>query len=221
MKSLSQARSMSQRQRQQRSIDSGFLDLLGDNKADFDKPMTLDDVAGTLAEIAYEFTVRARANLETANRISSGALADSMVISEVQLLGKTYQVEISLAFYYDFVNQGVKGWQNEKGGNSPYQFKSHGPSKNMVAAIRKWVIKEGLKGKGLENRRRVGLRDRKRYSIRDTSNAAAFGIAAGIKKKGLRPTYFWTRTVKEMDKIVRERLEAALVIDITNALTGK
>lgn len=207
------------RQRQQSVLDSGFLDLMGSDRLDF-PPVALDQIAGTLAELAIEFITKARENLESADKISSAFLADSIVPTQVEIFGSIYQLDINVADYYDFVNKGVKGWQDEKGGNSPYQFKKTHPSRAMVNDIRKWIIKEGLKGKGKENRRLVGRRDLQRRSIRDTSTDAARSIAYNVKRKGIAPSHFWDKTVEEMTREVENRLSAALKIDIINNLTN-
>lgn len=213
-------RPISQANRQKQVINSGFLDLLGDNKQDFE-PLKLDAVADSLISIAADFIERLRDNLQAADAISSGGLADSIVASDVIVFGNVYKIEISLASFYDFVNQGVKGWQDEKGGNSPYQFKKTRPSPKMALAIRKWVIKEGLKGRGKENGKQVGIRDQRRQKISDTSTKTAYAISSGVKKKGLRPTHFFDKSVKEMEQVMQDQLGAALKIDIINSLTGK
>lgn len=209
------ANTLSQKSRQQTLLNSGFLDLLGENRLD-SVPLDLSSLTGTLADFAVQFVLMAREKLEQADRISTAHLADSIVPTEVQIFESVYKVNINVADYYTFVDQGVRGWQNEKGGSSPYQFKHSPPGKKMVNEIRKWVIKEGLKGRGSENRRIVGRRDTRRHSITDTSTATAYAISSSIKKKGLTPSHFWSDTVKEMQQKIADELSLALKVDIIN-----
>lgn len=208
---------LSQAKRQAAVLNDGFLDLLSENRQDF-AVVDLDAISGTLADLAVRFVLLARANLEAANRIATGALAESIQPTEVEIFGSVYRVEIRLADYYKFVDEGVKGWQDERGGASPYQFKRTPPGKKMVTEIRKWVIREGLKGRGRENRRMVGRRDTRRNSITDTSTRTAYAISSSIKKKGLRPSHFWRDTVAQMRQDIETELGKSLKVDIINNL---
>lgn len=211
---------LSQGKRQQNLLNSGFLDLLAEDKS-ASIPIDLDAISGTLIDMAIQYAELARENLGLADRVATGALADSIIPTEVMIFGSVYQVEISVASYYKFVDEGVKGWADTKGGSSPYQFKKTFPSKKMVTAIRKWVIREGLKGKGKENaHKKASKRDQARAKISDTSTQTATGISMAIKKNGLRPSHFWSRTQDEMTRRIKEEMGKALKIDIiNNALT--
>lgn len=202
--------------RQQKIINNGFLDLLGEEKSQF-HTIDLDAISGTLVEIAVEYATLARENLELSGHVATGALSDSIIPTNVTIFGKVYQVDINVSDYYKFVDKGVKGWADEKGGASPYQFKKTFPSKKMVTAIRKWVIREGLKGRGKENVKGT-KRDRKRHKITDTSTQTAIMISQAIKRKGLRPSHFWTRTEDQIREKVKEEFGKALKIDIINNL---
>lgn len=210
-------RSMSSRQTA--LLESGFLDLNGEDRS-LSKPVTLDNLTNVLVYFAGLYIETAQDKLNKADRVSSGGLSDSIVPTKVIVFGKTISIDIKIADYYKFVDEGVRGWADEKGGNSPYQFKKGGigPNSPMVKSIRKWVIKEGLKGKGKENAK-GSLRDRKRNSIQDTSTKTAIAISQGIRKKGLKPSHFWRDTKTEMRAILEQELGKALKIDIIQNLT--
>jgi hypothetical protein len=213
------ARSIASRQKQ--LLGTNFLDLTGSSKLEYG-PVTLDALSDQLALFAFEFAERARHNLNLVDRTASGYLSDSIIPTRVTIFGKVYKVDIKIADYYKYVNEGVKGWADEKGGNSPYQFKQYTgrsgqKTSAMVTAIRKWLIKEGLKGTAKVNHHiKASRRDRARASITDTATATAIIISRSIRKKGLRPSHFWTMTLDEMRQRMALELGKAFKTDIIN-----
>ena len=202
-------------QRQSKALESGFLDLMGTDIGEVQPAESLSVFADSLAMLAAQYMELARTNLEAAERVSSGDLSDSIIASEVMVMGQKMTVEIRLADYFKFVDKGVKGWQNEKGGNSPYQFKNKKPGGKMVADIAKWIRREGLMGRAKVNTSpRAGLREQRRASLRDAQKNLAYGIAYNIKKKGLKPSRFWTKTTNEMQKRIRTKLGLATKVTI-------
>lgn len=129
-------------------------------------------------------------------------------------LGKTVRMDISALFYYKFVDQGVKG---TKKGSGKYAFKNDGVGKKMMIAIRKWVIREGLKHKS-DKYKAITKREAKRKSITDTSTSTAYAIAKSVKQKGIEPSGFFTDAVRSTQAAANEELGAALKIDIINTL---
>lgn len=217
MKGLSQAK------RQSNLDKTGFLDLLAEGSREGVQSVfvtDLNEISDTLVYLAALFVEKIQNNLVAKDRIASGALSASVVPTEVVIFDKIYSIDIKMSDYYKFVDEGVKGWADEKGGGSPYQFKNAYVSKKMMEAIRKWVICEGLKGKGRENTRNVGPRDRKRNAISDTSQATAYAISYSIKKKGLRPSHFLSSAKNEMTQIIQKELGLALKVDIINIITN-
>jgi hypothetical protein len=218
-------RPISQARRQQQLLNSGFLDLTGSSRLDYG-PVSLDALSDKLAAIAIQFAEIARQKLDAADRVASGGLSDSIIPTDVEIMGTVYRVNVNVKEFYKFVDKGVRGWQDEKGGNSPYQFKQYtgrSGKKNslMVTAIRKWLIREGLKGAGKENaHKKASLRDRKRASITDSSTRAAIVMSKSIRKKGLRPSHFWTDALAEVEKLMKQQLGEAMKIDIVNNLTA-
>lgn len=212
--------------RQQKAVDSGFLDLLGSDINAY-QPLKLDSVVDTLYYVAGKFVEIATQKLETSDAIASGSLSSSIKALPMEILGKVYSISINLNDYYKFVDQGVKGWQDERGGNSPYHFKkftgkSGQKSSKMVSAIREWLVREALQGSGKENAHKAAsARSQKRHSITDVSTQAAIVISKVIRKKGLKPTHFWTDTEREMNKLISDEFAASFKIDIINSLSGR
>jgi hypothetical protein len=206
--------------RQKTVVDNGFLDLLGSGPDQFKAP-SLDAVTATLVELAALYIQKGTDKLNAKDKVSSGYLSDSMIASPVQVLGKTYVVEISLASYYKFVDQGVDGWNQSQG--SPYKFKNYQgksgkKSSPMVEAIKKWLVREGLQGTAT-GYKPITRRERFQRSITDANTSRAIAITKAIRKKGLAPTHFWSETEKEMLPIATKMFGEAIKIDIINSLS--
>lgn len=213
--------------RSKRVAESGFLDLIGSDSMDY-QPATFDNVAQALYDVALEFITIAKNNLEKADKVSTGDLSDSIIPLEVQINGKIYSLQISVASYYDFVNKGVKGWE-KGGGNSPYQFKKPGKrgsgnkQSKFVSSIRKWIIREGLQTNAKEvghssSTKRDSNRKRK-AKFTDTSTRTAIIIASQIRRRGLEPTHFWDDSISSLTDIMKAKFSNALKADVITNLT--
>lgn len=209
-------------QSQAQFLNSGFVNTLGSQKIDYDG-LELTAIAGTLVQVAAQFANNAVDNLQKADRISTGHLADSIKPTKLQVSGSKLQVDITVAEYYKYVDHGVKGWAGTNG-DSTFQFKkpsgkSGQKTSAMVTAIRKWVIKEGLKQRNNKYKpisKRESKRGKKTFT--DTSTKTAIIIAALIKKRGLKKTNFWSKAVKSLKKDIKNSFGKAMAIDVTESL---
>jgi len=203
-----------------------FLDTLG--SSDKGDPLKLTTSQKALIEIAATFATNAGDNLNRVDSNSTGNLADSIVPLEPIINGKSVKVDIEVASYYKFVNKGVKGWADTKGSGSPYSFKKpvsrkgSGPkSSKMVTAVRKWLIREGLKTRDRTKKKvAISTRESKRQkkTFTDTSTKTAIIISANIRKRGLRKTNFWDDAVKTLEQNIADKIGGAAKIDIINSL---
>src|ERR1044072_112479 len=198
---------------QAKALADGFLDDLGE---DFKPSKTLSkffEVVGKLIEEAQN-------NLNSADRVSSGALSDSIKAIDSIIEGKKIRVDISMLYYWKFIDKGVKGVKSGKP-NSPYSFKNLYPSKKMLKAIKKWVTKEGLKAKAKGQGKPINKRERKRKSVTNATNDIAYAISRSIKAKGLKKTNFMTNAVKEANKFAKKELGKTFAIDVLESLPKK
>ena len=210
-------------QRANKVAASGFLDLLGEDINNYGVP-TLDNVQNVLYNLAALYVQTAVDNLNKADRVGAGILSDSIVASPVQILGKVYSVEISLASYYKFVDQGVNGWNQSQGSQfnfKHYTGKSGKKSSAMVAAIQKWLISEGLQATAVNAKKTPFNRERKQASITDRSLGAAISITKAIRKRGLKASHFWTDAEATVAKSAQELFSEAIRVDIIESLSGK
>lgn len=189
-----------------------FLSKLGtDDKGDNIK---LSATEKLLIDLAADFALNAKENLNKAVSVSSGGTLDSIKPLNPIKKGKTIRVEVEVAEHYDYLNSGVKG---TKGGAGKYGFKNDKPSRKMVAAIERWAKKEGLKvTDNSKNKVAISKREGKRQkNMNKTVNA--YGIARAVKQKGIKANRFWDKATKQLEKDIAEKAGAALKIDILNS----
>lgn len=210
--------------RQQQVINNKIIDLNSDLASDY---KTFDGKALEIAlyNIAVEFITAATDNLNAADRVSSGGLLESIKPSEIVVMGKKMTINISVLDYYKFIDKGVKGWKSGEPGDSPYAFKapegkSGKKSSEMVTAIRKWLIKEGLKSKATSKnpKHAISSRESRRQKITDTATSTAIMIAGIVRSKGLKKTNFWTDAEDKASKFAEKEFETALTISVINSL---
>lgn len=172
-----------------------------------------------LIELAGFLVGTAQENLVRADRVESGGLSESLKIVNPQVLnGTVMQVDIEANDYYKFVDGGVAGTES---GTGEFAFKNNRVSKKMMTAIRKWLIREGIKGTTDRKYKGISKREDFRKSITETSQRVAYAIATSIKKKGLKQTNFFKNAVSETEALVEKELGRALSIDIIRSLPGK
>lgn len=198
---------------QAKLLSTGLLDSLG-SKEDF-KPRNsltaLFEVAGFLVEEAQK-------NLNKADKVSSGALSESITILDPERKGKIIVIDVELLYYYIFIDLGVKG---TKKGAGRFSFKNDFPGKKMVKAIHKWLKKEGLKAKTNVGGKPITKREARRKSITDTSKSTAYAIARAVKQKGIKKTLFWTNAVAKTERKADDLLGEAFIIDVLDAIPSK
>ena len=210
--------------RQQQVINNKIIDLNSDSPSSF-KQFDGKALETALYNIAVEFITAATDNLNKADRVSTGGLLESIRPSEIVVLGKKMTINISVLDYYKFIDQGVKGWKSAEPANSPYAFKaplgkSGKKSSEMVTAIRKWLIKEGLKSNSTSRnpKNAISARESRRQKITDTATSTAIMIAGIIRSKGLKRTNFWTDAEQTASKFAEKEFETALTISVINSL---
>lgn len=210
--------------RQQQVINNKIIDLNSDSQSSF-KEFDGKALETALYNIAVEFITAAADNLNEADRIASGGLLESIKPSEIVVLGKKMTININVLDYYKFIDKGVKGWRSGEPGDSPYAFKapagkSGKKSSEMVTAIRKWLIKEGLKSKSTSKnpKNAISARESRRQKITDTATSTAIMIAGMVRSKGLKKTNFWTDAEATASKYAEKEFETALTISVINSL---
>jgi hypothetical protein len=178
----------------------------GEEGFDFVKPENLSNAAQRIAA-AFQKKVEQKARLYKV--VDSGDMIRDMEVKKT-IGDNSVLVEIFMAYYSDFVNQGVKGWGSSKNApNSPYQFKSKGMNdegrKSIIARIKRGnaLLKDKSKTKvkkGLE--KKYKLTGKKKSAI----DKAADRMIWNIKKYGIKETGFlneaFNETIAENEEIL-------------------
>ena len=195
------------------AIEDGFLDLLGQDTANFEE-VKLTDVASSVVQLAAMYAGLIREKLDAVDAASSGSLADSIKPTELEYNGTTYTIGIEAKSYLDYVDKGVNGWAVNRG--SVYSFKTKGvnPEGDMVKSVKEWLSREGASARNIKQG--VSSRENKGMSA-DTRNAVT--AAYMIKRQGIQPKKFMQSATNEMEVVIKSELGTALRIDIINNFT--
>lgn len=188
-----------------------FLDGLGSN--DRGDKVEFNNVGAALVELADFLITEARGNMDKKGNTATGGTAKSMKASDVFTNATKLQVDISIDSTYKFLDQGVKGVE---GGTGKYQFKTKYPNKKMALSILKWLRKRGVatKYKAISKTERKNQRIKNMVKKSDNLKGMAYAISTNIKKKGIKPTKFFTKAVEATKREQKKRFADALKLDI-------
>lgn len=207
---------MSISQAQKQALRDQFIQKLGFKPLSSGDEVDLPILEETLALYGQAFNDAIVANLKKTNSISSGALA-TPDIPVVVKFGTKYTLEVGYkreseqVKYFEYVDQGVKGTDNEKASaSSPFSYKT---SKKSVPIknIKLWIEQNNLKAVAVKKYTKLGLEQK---AMTD-SKSLAFLIARSIHRKGLKTTNYFTNAVKQVfeNETFRNDVSAALGSD--------
>lgn len=135
-------------------------------------------IANILAEWTQELIDDMTRDLQANTKSKANQLAQS-IQPEYIVSSNGLTMNLYLADYYQFVDEGVSGIEKPIAG-SPYSFKFKRPGKKFAKQISGWVAQAGVPDKT-----RKGKFDANKPS------PLAYAIATSIKKRGLRPKLFF------------------------------
>lgn len=192
------------------------LDNLGSN--DRGDNVVLSATARVLVDMSEFLITEAQKNLDRGGNEASGELEASIKAKNIEIDGQSMSIDIELLDRYRFIDEGVKGVQ---GGTGKYQFKTIRPTVGMQRAIKSWLRKRGARAtkyKAISKTERKDKGIKKMKSEADSQNSLAWAVATSIKKKGIRPTKFFTKAVRETEKKFKKEIAKGFKIDIINSL---
>jgi hypothetical protein len=209
---------------QAEQIANGFIGSLGGNY-NLVNPNDFPIVEQILLKYGFEFTKAARTNIYKSNSISSGALLD-MSLPQVYQETNGYSLQVGYPIgskqdkYYDYINKGVKGVGGKnarpKRNSGDYSFKTPFANKKMALAILLWLrkasrqtIKYAPISKLEKKRKKLG----KMLTDADNKKRLAYSISRGIKRDGLRATYY-------IDNAIKETFNQEFISSLSVALQG-
>lgn len=194
---------------QAEALADGFLDDIGmDKPGDLQPRETLSALfllAGTLVESAQE-------NLNNSNSVASGKLSKSLEAEEPIAHGQIVQVDVTMLFYGQFINKGVKG---VKSGAGQFSFKTEQPGRKMINSFKEYIRSAKSKIRSTSSKT-ISQNEKKNLSI--SENTSAYLMARATKRHGIKATHFMDKAIDKTTKEVDEQLSAALRVDIINSL---
>jgi hypothetical protein len=191
------------------------LQGLGTERSFFGK-IDFDAIENILLEYGKQFQSMAQGQLRKANKVSTGALADSIKYV-VKRTKNGYELNIEVLDYYKFIDKGVQGTgPGSRNTNSPYKYKDKMPP---IKAIMKWLKTEISAAKNEDQKYKLSKRQKKSRSVKAMSaeikkRTLAFLIARKIKRRGLPYTGFWERSFEQTFQDLDVKLAEAAGINI-------
>lgn len=205
-----------------------------DDKGD---KVVLNHTATALVDLAEFLITTAEENLDKKGNRATGKTAASMKIVNLSTNATKASLDIEILSTYKFLNEGVKGYESGKG---KYQFKKpnwgrkkdgkkggKGKTPEIVVAIKKWLKDR----KVVSTYKAISKTESKNKKIKKIVDSAdgkltglSYAIATNIKKKGIKPTYFFSgksysaveATVKKQKKLFADAFKLDIIETLKN-----
>ena len=182
--------------------------------------MQLGNSAKALVELSAFLIETATSNLDKNGNTATGNTASSMKARDIIVNGSQFELDIEIASTYKFLDQGVRGVES---GTGKYKFKTKYPSAKMAKAIRAWlrVRKVATKYKAISKNERKNQRIKKLVKSKDgLLTGLSYAIATNIKKKGIKPTKFFSKAIEATKKEQKRVYANAFKLDIIESLNN-
>ena len=167
----------------------------------------LSNVEKELKNFAKYVVTKARMNLRSSDKNSSGELAKSLD-SDIKVSKNSFQLSFMMEDYGVFQDKGVRGKSSSaKAPNSPFKFGSGtGKKGGLSEGINKWV-----------KRKRFQFRDRKSGKFL-SYDSTAFLISRSIYHKGIAPSLFFTKPFEKSFKNLDKDIVKAFRLDVESLM---
>jgi hypothetical protein len=158
-------------------------------------------VNDALQKFAKTVISQSRANLTRGKKNVNRKLYDSLKY-ELNVHRQSFSLEMFMEEYGKFQDEGVNGTEVKHG--SRFSFKDKQPPTQPIA---EWA-----------KARRIRFRDEKGRYLRGNYNTIGFIIARAIKKKGIKPSLFFTKPFEKHFKNLPDELVEAYGLNLDNIL---
>ena len=193
------------------ALRNGIIQSLGDTGFNKVNAQDLPLLEKTLALYGQAFNTAIGANLQKTGSISSGKLAEP-AMPIITKFGTSYVLSVGYEKgseqdkYFRFVNKGVKGVGGEgarpKQNTGEYSYKTKYPNKKMATNLLLWLRKSANASRNEKVTITKTQRKRKKLSNVvsqvDSLKSLAYAMSGAIKRDGLKATYFFDKTIKEV-----------------------
>ena len=132
------------------------------------------------------------------NRFGSGLTAQEVGQPDNQQIteyASKWVVQIYMPYYYEFVDEGVSGWQNQKKNTGKFKFKKNGrpiPREVILSFMRnRGIVYDGFQS----DKKKKGVKSKQ--SIKDKLNQLAYIIGRSIKRKGTEGVPFYSSVMTD------------------------
>jgi hypothetical protein len=191
---------------QKESVDSGFLDTIGEDKD------TFQVTTGVFEQYGGEFLKNMGKYANERKVVASGKILSEATF---KMSDDGSVMQIIMPDYFDYPNEGVKGWGSSKNApKSPYQYKSKGMSPEGLASIKQYIQSGHAKIATVVKTKDKALgigREKKHLSLIDTQTNT---LAYMIKRQGIKATNYFTDALNETFKDFEVKMSEALGSDI-------
>ena len=208
------------------ALRNGLIQSLGDTGFNKVNPQDLPLLERTLALYGQAFNTAIGANLQKTGSISSGKLAEP-AMPIITKFGTSYVLSVGYEKgseqekYYDLVNKGVRGVGGKnakpKQNTGEYSYKTPYANKKMATNILLWLRKSANASRN--EKVTITKTQRKRKKLANVVSQAnslktlAYAISTGIKRDGLRATFFF-------DKAISDVFNKDFISDVALAIGG-
>lgn len=132
------------------------------------------------------------------NRFASGVTAQNVGQPDNKQITEyvnKWVVQIYMPSYYEFIDEGVSGWANQKKNTGKFKFKKNGrpiPREAILSFMRnRGIVYNGYQS----DKKKRGVKSRQ--SIKEQLNQLAGRIGRSIKKKGTEGVPFYSSVMTE------------------------
>ena len=208
------------------ALRNGLIQSIGDTGFNKVNPQDLPLLERTLALYGQACNTAIGANLQKTGSISSGKLAEP-AMPIITKFGTSYVLSVGYEKgseqekYYDLVNKGVRGVGGKnakpKKNTGEYSYKTPYANKKMATNILLWLRKSANASRNEKVTITKTQRKRKKLSNvvsqADSLKSLAYAISTGIKRDGLRATFFF-------DKAISDVFNKDFIADVALAIGG-
>lgn len=130
------------------------------------------------------------------NRYASGVTGQEVGLYNQDMVKEftdKWVIQIYMPTYYEFIDEGVRGWANEKRNTGKFQFKKGRPIPLKV--IRTFMLNRGIVFRNFQSDKKA--KPKNRQKIDDKLNQLAYVIGRSIKKKGTEGVPFYSSVMSD------------------------
>lgn len=218
-------------------VNDSFLDDLGNDKKDYASLNQFPTLEKFMIRAAAQFISDARKELDRQGKVASGGLSDGLDSGELiksmdgYLISVGYDPSDPTSKYYDFVNQGVSGFDRSVPG-TPYKFKKKLNKRGgilvgakMQKSLLMWYKFRGSIGSNDDQKSNLSANQKRDKSLSKVKSqeeklkSIVYGTAVNIKKKGIERSGYFDKTIKStlgqeflnaLTKIVGQDVKASI-----------